>query len=817
MVVVNTQFLRGFGRWLLHWLTTTNHKDIGLLYLVTSTGFLIVAGILALLFRIQLARPEDQFLVGNEYYQAVTVHGLIMLLWFASPFALGLANYIVPLQIGARDLAFPRLNALSYWLYLLSGILLIMGFFTEGGAVNAGWTLYAPLTSKEFTPSVGVDLAALAIFLLSLSITVGTINFLVTIAAMRAPGMSWMKLPMFTWSIVFTMILMLWAFPPLMVGAALLWLDRNTSIEVLSNPAGGALLWDHLFWFFGHPEVYILLFPALGAIADIVATFSGRPIYAKKYIITAFLIATALSYLVWMHHMFVTGTNLYTRLFFSITTIFISIPFEMATMSLIFTMYKGTIRFTVPMILAAAAIFHFILGGATGVYLGSIAIDKNLRGTYWVVAHFHYILVGTMLLGLMAGLYYWFPKITGRMYNRRLGILHIILAVIGVNLTFFPQFIAYEMPRRYFTYDNPAWLLPNELSTIGAYIFGLSFIVFLVNMIWSALRGPKAPENPWGAWTLEWFTKSPPPPENFEGVPVVKNDGTVVFVSEEVVEKYGAEKVVSGEIPATALRGGGHASNGNGHKHHYTIDPFLVAIASFILLAGLALNKVLLVVGAAFLVFTLIRWAAKDVYNKFFEPLPPYHETWPFSRDKIRTALWVLVASEVMVFGSIFSAYFFIRFNPVGKVLTEAWPPGYLIHDVGVGLINTVVLFTGTLLYSLGYIALRAGLRNAAIAGFIGAVFFNVLFLVIKYFEWGELFAQGYGLDHSLAMQLYYITTGAHGLHVFMGVLMTLYILAKVFANTINERNMNEALAVGIYWGIVEIVWAFVFPLFYLV
>ena len=810
-------FLRGFARWLLHWLTTTNHKEIGILYMVTSTAFFLVAGVLALLFRYQLANPDSGFLVGSEYYQAVTVHGLIMLLWFASPFAIGLANYIVPLQIGARDLAFPRLNALSYWLYLLSGILLLLGFFTEGGAIDVGWTLYAPLTSKEFTPSVGVDLAALAIFLLSLSVTIGTINFMVTIAIMRAPGLSWMKLPMFTWSIMFTMILMLWAFPPLMVGAAILWLDRNVGTELFSNPAGGALLWDHLFWFFGHPEVYILLFPALGAIADIVATFSGRPIYAKKYIITAFLAATALSYLVWMHHMFVTGTNLYTRLFYSITTIFISIPFEMATMSLIFTMYKGKIRFTVPMLFAIAAIFHFILGGATGVYLGSIAIDKGLRGTYWVVAHFHYILVGTVVLGLIAATYYWFPKMTGRMYSRKLGILNFILAVIGVNMTFFPQFIAFEMPRRYYTYDVEAWLLPNQISTIGAYIFALSILVFLVNILWSLARGPRAPENPWRAWTLEWFTRSPPPPENFEGVPVVRNDGTVVFVSEEVIRKYGAEKVVSGEVPAAALRGGGHSANGNGHKHHYTIDPFLVGVASFLFLAGLALNKIVMIAGLALLAFSLLRWAVKDVYNKFFEPLPEYYEAWPFSKDKIRTALWVLVASEVMVFGSIFSAYFFVRFNPVGKVLTEAWPPGYMIHDVGVGLANTLILFTGTLLYSIGYMSLRAGLRNPAIAGFIGAIFFNVLFLVIKYFEWSELIAAGYGLDYGLATQLYFIATGAHALHVFMGVLMTLYILAKVFANTINEKNMTEVLAVGIYWGIVEIVWVFVFPLFYLV
>ncbi len=810
-----------FRTWVMKWLTTTDHKDIGILYIVTSIGFLLVAGSLALLFRVQLAFPYSNFLVGSEYYQAVTVHGLVMLLWFASPFAIGLANYIVPLQIGAKDLAFPRLNALSYWLYLFSGILLLLSAFTSAGAPDVGWTLYAPLTARIYTPTVGMDLAALSIFMLSLSITIGTINFMVTIAAMRAPGMSWFKLPMFTWSMLFTMLLMLWAFPPLMVGAAVLFIDRNLGTEFFLNPAGGALLWDHLFWFFGHPEVYILLFPALGAMADIITTFSRRPIYAKKYILTAFLIATIISFIVWMHHMFITGTNIYTRLFYSITTILISIPFEMAVMSFIFTLYKGRLIYTVPMLFAVGSLLNFIIGGSTGVYLGSIAIDRGFRGTYWVVAHFHYILVGTVTLGLIAGLYYWWPKITGRMYSERVGKIHFVLAMVGVALTFLPQFVLLDMPRRYFTYDVPEWLTLNQISTVGSFIFGVSMLVGLANFLLSLVKGPPAPSNPWNAWTLEWFIPSPAPKHNFHGVPIVREDNTVVFASEEAIEKYGIESIRKGEvdIPSTPLAGGQHGAHASHSTHHIaTLDPLILSIGFFLAFAGLVLSKPVMYLGVIIAMAALARWLWKDVRNLFVEDLPGYVENWPFPKDKIRSAMWVFIASEIATFGSIFSVYFFIRFNPVGKFMSDAWPPGYLVHDVWLGLINTVILFTGTLLFTLVYLGVKNGNEKLSLIGLLGTLYMAILFLVVKYFEWGELLAAGLGLDAGIYMQAYYLTTGAHGLHVFLGVLATTYLLLKLFHGTLKGKQaLSEVLAVGIYWGIVEMVWTLVFPLYYLV
>nr|MEB3859670.1 cbb3-type cytochrome c oxidase subunit I [Desulfurococcales archaeon] len=403
-------------KWILRWLTTTNHKDIGILYIVTSLYFFFVSGMLAMLFRVQLADPEAQIITGDDFYQAVTVHGLIMLLWFLSPFAFGLANYIVPLQIGARDLAFPRLNALSYWLYAFSGFLLLAGFFFDG-AINTGWTLYAPLSALPQFTTTGTNLGILAIALLAVSVTISTVNFLVTIVKMRAPGMTWARVPMFTWTILFTVLMMLLAFPPLLIAGVLLFLDRVIGTTFFTSLQGGALLWDHLFWFFGHPEVYILLYPGLGILADVISTFARRPLYAKRFVIIALFIAVALSYLVWVHHLFITGIGAVVRKIFSFTTAIISIPFEMTALAMIVTLYKARIRYTAPMLFSLAAIFHFIIGGATGVYQAAIVLDRAFRGAYWVVAHFHYIMAGTVLFALIAGMYYWLPKMTGRMYS----------------------------------------------------------------------------------------------------------------------------------------------------------------------------------------------------------------------------------------------------------------------------------------------------------------------------------------------------------------------------------------------------------------
>ncbi len=486
------------------WLTTTNHKDVGILYIVTSLVFFLVGGLLALVVRLQLAFPENDLVSAGFYGQAVTMHGAIMVLFFVSPFAFGFANYLVPLQIGAPDLAFPRVNALSYWLYLAGGLVAGSGFLL-GGAADVGWTFYSPLTSAEFSPGLGVDLAGIGLLLLTVSITISTINFLVTILRHRAPGLRLYDMPMFTWSIVFTLLIMLFAFPAL--GSALLMLvaDRHFGMHFFDPASGGPLLWTHLFWFFGHPEVYIVLLPGLGAIMEVVPAFARRPLYGKKYVLYALALATILGFIVWVHHMFTTGTDPHLRKLMTVTTEAISVPFGVIYLSLIATMWRGAIRYSTAMLFAVGFLLLFLLGGLTGVFLSSVALDYSLRGSYFVVAHFHYTLVGGAVVGLIAGTYYWFPRMTGRLLSERWGRVHFWLSLIGFNLTFLPLFVAGDMPRRVYTYlKADGWAPMNLLATIGAIAFAVGQLIFVANLLFSVRWGEPAGPDPWKAPTREW-------------------------------------------------------------------------------------------------------------------------------------------------------------------------------------------------------------------------------------------------------------------------------------------------------------------------
>ncbi|MBI2077278.1 MAG: cbb3-type cytochrome c oxidase subunit I [Euryarchaeota archaeon] len=494
------------------WLTTTNHKDIGILYLVTSLVFFVIGGVLALIFRTQLAQPESTLVEPGLYNQLVTMHGAVMALFFLSPIAFGFANYLVPLQIGASDLAFPRINALSYWTFVLGGLVAASGF-ALGGAADVGWTFYSPLTNKQYSPGLGVDLAGIGLVLLTVSVVVSTINFFATILAHRRPGLRLYDMPMFTWSIVFTIAIMLAAFPALGGGLLMLVADRHFGTHFFSAQVEGGLVWTHIFWFFGHPEVYVFLHPALGATMEIVPAFSRRPLYGKRYILWSLAIATVLSFIVWVHHMFTTGTDERMREFMSLTTEAISIPFSLIFLCLIATLWRGKVHFRTPMNMALSAMSLFLLGGVTGVFLSSLALDPNFRGTYWVVAHFHFTLVGGTMLMLMAGLYYWYPKFTGRMYNERLGNIHVVFSVIGFLMTFLTMFFISDMPRRIYTYDAASgWGPLNLVVTVGAFVFGAAQALMLFNLLWSLKHGAPAPEDPWRGPGHEWMSSPAPTP-----------------------------------------------------------------------------------------------------------------------------------------------------------------------------------------------------------------------------------------------------------------------------------------------------------------
>ena len=487
------------------WLTTTNHKRIGILYIVTSVFFLIVAGSLGMLMRTQLAAPNLSFLNPFTYDQVVTLHGLLMILWVLTPLGAGLANYIVPLQIGAKDLAFPRLNATSYWTYLFSGLLLVGTVFLPGGGPNTGWTFYAPLNTIQFTPQPGVTLAVLALALLAVSVTMSSINFLTTVLKNRAKGVTWTRMPVFTWSIIMTMALALFAFPPLAAGLALLTTDRVFGTVFFSSTAGGGILWDELFWFFGHPEVYIVAFPAIGVIAEVFMTFAQRPLFAKKIFIMEFAAVTFLSLGVWMHHMFTTGVNYDTLQTFSITTMAISVPFEGLVLGLVLTLYKGSIKLKAPMLYCLAAIFTVTLGGVTGVLQAFPVLDYAFNGTYWIVGHFHYVMAGTALFALIGGIYYWWPKITKRTYHETFAKITFVISFIGFNALYFPYFFLLDMPRRISTYSaSTGWGSLNFDATVGAFVFGPAILLTLLNLMLSYRKNEKCESNPWGAKEMEW-------------------------------------------------------------------------------------------------------------------------------------------------------------------------------------------------------------------------------------------------------------------------------------------------------------------------
>jgi cytochrome c oxidase subunit I+III len=487
------------------WLTTTNHKRIGILYIVTAVFFLIVAGSLGMLMRTQLAIPNGTVLDPFTYDQVVTLHGLLMILWVLSPLGFGIANYIVPLQIGAKDLSFPRLNALSYWTYLFSGILLVGTVFLPGGGANTGWTLYAPLNTIQFTPQTGATLAILALALFAVSATMASVNFITTIVKNRAKGVTWTRLPIFTWSILMTMVLALFAFPPLAAGLVLLTTDRVLGTVFFSSVQGGSILWDELFWFFGHPEVYIVVFPALGIIAEVFITFAKRQLFARRLFLIEFGAVTFLSVGVWMHHMFTTGVNYDVLQAFSITTMAISVPFEGLVIGLVLTLRKGNIKLTAPMLYCLAAVFTVTLGGVTGVLQAFPILDYAFRGTYWVVGHFHYVMAGTALFALIAGLYYWWPKITKRMYNENLAKFTFFFSFLGFNLLYFPYFFLLDMPRRISTYTiNTGWVSLNFDATVGAFVFGPAILLTILNLILSYRKNEPSGPNPWEANEMEW-------------------------------------------------------------------------------------------------------------------------------------------------------------------------------------------------------------------------------------------------------------------------------------------------------------------------
>lgn len=802
----------GTTAWLRRWITTTNHKDVGLLYLFTSLYFGMAGGTLAFLMRVQLSVPNNSFLSAVYYDQAVTMHGLIMIFWFLSPLAVAFFNYLVPLQIGAKDLAFPRLNALSYWFFLGGGMLAVASFFVPGGSASSGWTTYQPLSSPSFQPGPGPTLTYIGLLLLAVSVTLGSVNIITSILWMRTKGMGFSKLPMFTWFALFTTVAMLYAFPTLIAAFALNVSDRILGTGFFTSPAilnipgiDPSILWDDLFWFFGHPEVYIVLLPAFGVIADILPSFTGRPLAGRNWIlISTALVVLPLSFGVWMHHMFLTGIPLTLQEVFDASTEAISIPFGIIIIAFVLSLVRGRIQFKTPFLFVLGAVVLFIFGGLMGVFLSSPVLDRVFRGSYFVVSHFHYVMVGATIFGLIAGIYYWLPRMTGKMYNEKLGKVHFVLSFIGFNVLYFPMSFLTDMPRRVFTYPNAGDLaLVNGVASVGAFIFIFAQAFLAYNVVHTWFRGAPSGPNPWGSNDLEWSSGAE------ERTPALGS---------EVPPRGGWIGQLSA-APSSASQAR-DSSSGMAHVGHTSTRPFTLALGVTVFFLGAPFYPSMgglgtMAVGAMVVLYTFYSWARDDARGRFSVP-DEGEERWPFAGlPKVKLGMWIFLSSEVILFGSLIGAYTFIREAVAG------WPLASSIHNIPLGTANTLILVSSGFTMAMAVLSIRKGDQTGLLAWLAVTFVLGSVFMGIKISEWTDLASGGFSIASSnplyqLAASAYYFLVGLHGAHVTAGLVVMVYLMKKTASGAFTKENHGTIENFGLYWAFVDVVWCFIFPLFYL-
>ena len=781
---------RSFSATLWDWLTTVDHKKIGILY--TATAFITfgLSGIVAWLFRLQLAHPTGRLFTGDTFNQMITVHGAAMLFFFIIQAGLtGFGNFVVPLMLGARDVALPRINAFSYWAFLFSILLVIAGLFF-GQLPEAGWTFYYPVSL-----SLGSAFYFSAILLLGISSLLGNANFVATIYNLRRRGMSLWRMPIYVWSVFAASILNLLSLAGLTAATLVTLLDVKLGIS-LFNPAmgGDPVLFQQFFWFYSHPTVYVMLLPYLGILVEVASTFAKKPVFGYRAMVYAQMGIVLLGLLVWAHHMFTVGESTIFQLAFAFFTALIAVPTGVKLFNILGTLWGGKLEMKTPLLWVLGFIFNFLIGGITGVMLSMVPLDYQFHDSYFVVAHFHNVLMAGSGFGAFAGLYYWFPKFFGRMYHERLGRLHFWFFLFGYLFTFLPQYALgfLGMPRRYFTYPTEvAGLLPlNQLSTFGATLFMIGGLIWAWNMIASLRSGPKAPANPWGGWTLEWLTASPPKPHNFD-VRLPEH-----FESERPLfdwEQKGLE--LEEEDPARI------------HLPRSSYWPVLTATALFVFFLGLAgwswPNPVMLV-GALLTVVGLVGWALEHEYE---HPEHALHETLTGKSHAFMGMIWFLT-SEIGLFAILLAGYLYLRLS--GHAVPPPERP-----ELWLALVNTFFLVSSSFVLHFAAGDLKRGNRSSFMLGLLVAIVFGLVFLGVQSYEFVKA-AHHMNWREQLWASAFFLVVGLHGLHVLIGATgLTLAYLQGVFRRILPQQP-GTLEAASLYWHLVDGVWLVIVTLFYI-
>jgi cytochrome c oxidase subunit I len=780
------------------WITTVDHKRIGILYGVSAFFFLLVGGLEALVIRAQLARP-DNTLVSADFYNALfTMHGTTMIFLAIMPLNNAFFNYLVPLQIGARDVAFPRLNALSYWLFL-GGALFLNASFLVGTPPDGGWFGYVSLTSRQYSPGHGIDFWLLGLQVLGASSLIAGVNFIVTILNMRAPGMTLMRMPVFVWMTLVVQFLIVLAFPVVTVGLIFLMFDRFFGTHFYDVAAGGDLhLWQHLFWIFGHPEVYILILPAFGIVSEVLPTFSRKPLFGAPVVIYSGALIGFFGFGVWAHHMFAAGMGPVADAAFSIATMLIAIPTGVKIFNWLATMWGGSIRPTTAFYFAAGLIADFTIGGLSGIMHSSPPVDLQQTDSYFVVAHFHYVLIGGSLFGLLAGLFYWWPKISGRMLDERLGKVAFWVIFIGFNVTFFPQHYlgAIGMPRRIYTYPaNAGWNLWNLVSTVGAFALGFGVLLVLVNALRSLRRGERAPADPWDGRTLEWRTGSPPPPHDFDEIPPIYGRDT--FWREKYGDRHGRRPTPVVPPPPDA-----HGI----HMPSPSVWPFAIAVGVTIAVTGALISLPVVILGSAITVYGGFRFALEHHGNPAHA-----HQDGLLDIDMRKLAMWTFIGSECMLFGTLIATYLAYR----GK--STVGPHPHEILNIPLTTLSTFDLLMSSLLMVLALDAILRDKRQLARLWLAGTALFGLLFLGFQAYEFTHFVREGLTLQRNVFGSTFFTLTGFHGGHVTLGVALLLTLLILDLRGKLGVADAPKVEVVGLYWHFVDIVWIAIFTLIYLV